>query len=137
MSEELDRDNLIGLLEKLGSESDEEVLSAARAISVQVSESGQSWDELLAEPELQDAEWDADEEVDEEVDEDDSTSSEESAAGDSEALSLIGKLLSKPGLYEGTRQELEGYKEDIAEGEFTGADRKYLRVLHKRVAKGK
>ena len=133
MSEELDRDNLIGLLEKLGSEGDEDVLSAARAISVQVSESGQSWDELLAEPELQDEEWDAAEEVDE----DDSTSSEESAAGDREGLSLIAKLLSKPGLYEGTRQELEDYKEDIAAGEFTGADRKYLRVLHKRVAKGK
>ena len=133
MSEGLDRDNLIALLEKLGSEGDEDVLSAARAISVRVSESGQSWDELLAEPELQDEEWDAAKEVDE----DDSTSSEESAAGNREALSLISKLLSKPGLYEGTRQELEDYKEDIVAGEFTGADRKYLRVLHKRVAKGK
>ena len=60
-----------------------------------------------------------------------------SAAGDREALSLIGKLLAKPGVYEGTRLELEGYKEDIAAGEFTGADRTYLRALHARMAKGK
>ena len=133
MSEEIDRDKLIGLLEKLGGESDEEVLSAARAINAEVAESGQSWDALLAEPEMPDAEWDAAAEVDEE----ELASPEEAAAGDREALSLIAKLLAKPDLYDGTRQELEDYKEDIAAGEFTGADRQYLRALHARTAKGK
>ena len=133
MSEELDRENLIGLLEKLSAEQDEDVLSAARAISAQVAESGQTWDQLLTEPEIPDADWDAPEEADEE----ESASPEEVATGDREALSLITKLLAKPGLYEGTRQELEGYKEDIAAGEFAGADRKYLRALHARMAKGK
>ena len=133
MSEELDRDKLIGLLEKLGAEGDEDALSAARAINAEVVQSGQTWDDLLAEPEMPDADWDAAEEADAEP----SASPEEAAAGDREALSLIGKLLAKPGVYEGTRLELEGYKEDIAAGEFTGADRTYLRALHARMAKGK
>ena len=137
MSEELDRNNLIGLLEKLSAEQDEDVLSAARAISAQVAESGQTWDQLLTEPEMPDADWDAPEKADEEADKDEKASPEEAAAGDREALSLIAKLLAKPGLYEGTRQELEGYKEDIAAGDFTGADRKYLRTLHARLTKGK
>ena len=131
MSEELDRDNLIGLLEKLGAERDEDVLSAARAIGAQVAASGQTWDQLLTEPEMPEADWDAPDEEEEEA------SPGEAAAGDREALSLIAKLLAKPGLYEGTRHELEGYKEDIAEGEFTGADRKYLRSLNARMAKSK
>lgn len=133
MSEELDRDNLIGLLEKLGAERDEDVLSAARAIGAQVAASGQTWDQLLTEAEMPEADWDAPDEADVEA----AASPGEAAAGDREALSLIAKLLAKPGLYEGTRQELEGYKEDIAEGEFTGADRKYLRSLHARMAKSK
>jgi hypothetical protein len=131
MSEELDRENLIGLLEKLGAELDEDVLSAARVISAQIAASGQTWDQLLTEPEMPEADWDAPKEADEEA----PASPEEAAAGDREALSLIAKLLAKPGLYEETRQELEGYKEDIAEGEFTGADRKYLRSLHARIKK--
>ena len=131
MSEELDRENLIGLLEKLGAELDEDVLSAARVISAQVAASGQTWDRLLTEPEMPEADWDAPKEADEEA----PASPEEAAAGDREALSLIAKLLAKPDLYAETRQELEGYKEDIAEGEFTGADRKYLRSLHARIKK--
>ena len=141
MSEELDRENLIELLEKLGAERDEDALSAARAINALVAGSGQTWDQLLTEAEMPDADLEADEEADEEApeeaDEEESASPEEAAAGDREALSLIAKLLAKPGLYEGTRQELEGYKEDIAEGEFTGADRKYLRTLQARLGKGK
>ena len=133
MSQELDREKLIGLLDKLGSEGDEDVLSAARTIHTQVAESGQTWDQLLTGPEVPDTDWEADEEANEEV----TTSPEEAAAGDREALSLIAKLLAKPGLYEGTRQELEGYKEDIAAGEFTAADRTYLRALQARTAKGK
>ena len=128
MSQELDREKLIGLLDKLGSEGDEDVLSAARTIHTQVAESGQTWDQLLTGPEVPDTDWEADEEADEEV---------TTSAGDREALSLIAKLLAKPGLYEGTRQELEGYKEDIAAGEFTAADRTYLRALQARTAKGK
>ena len=133
MSEELDRDKLIGLLEKLGGEGDEDVLTAARAIHTQVSASGQTWDQLLTEPEIPDTDWD----TPEEADETETTSPEEATTGNREALSLITKLLAKPDLYEGTRQELEGYKEDIAAGEFTGADRKYLHALRARTAKGK
>lgn len=133
MSDELDRENLIGLLEKLGAERDEDVLSAARAISAQVAGSGQSWDQLLAEPEAPDGDWDAAGEAEE----DEKAPPEEATASDREALSLIAKLLAKRGLYEGTRQELEGYKEDIAAGDFTSADRKYLRTLHARLMKGK
>jgi len=133
MSEELDRGKLIGLLDKLGGGGDEDVLSAAPTIHTQVSASGQTWDQLLTEPEIPDTNWDTAEEADEEK----KKSPEEKATGNREALSLIIKLLAKPDLYEGTRQELEGYKEDIAAGEFTGADHKYLHALRARTAIGK
>ena len=33
------------------------------------------------------------------------------------------------------REELQGYKEDIADGEFEEMDRKYLRALYDRLGK--
>ena len=50
MSDGLDRDELISLLETLGSENDEEALAAARVLHGKVSAAGVTWDELLAVP---------------------------------------------------------------------------------------
>ena len=47
MSDGLQRDMVIDLLNKLGSEQDQEVLSAARTLHAEVMEYGQSWDNLL------------------------------------------------------------------------------------------
>src|SRR5689334_11595689 len=43
----IDRAALIALLDRLGSDDDATVLEAARALHRQVTESGQSWDDLI------------------------------------------------------------------------------------------
>ena len=47
MSEPLDRNQIIELLNDLGKEQDEDVLSAARSLNSRVTKSGLSWDDLL------------------------------------------------------------------------------------------
>ncbi len=139
MTENLDRDALIELLERLGDESDEAALAAARQIHAEVAAAGFGWDRLLAaemeaepeaEPEAADAETDSDEE-------DDAAASPAPAASmdDKQALSLIDGLLARPGISEYLREELLGYKEDIAEGAFEEMDRNYLRALNARLPK--
>ena len=48
MAGNLDRDGIIGLLESLGSERDEDVVKAAREIHAQVTAASVPWDVLLA-----------------------------------------------------------------------------------------
>ena len=173
MAGDLDRDGIIGLLESLGSERDEDVVEAAREIHAQVTAAGVPWDALLApdaaaadeapggtaEEEDEDAAGreEADEDAAEsaEADEEAAESAEadgedarfaeadgEDAApapardrGNKESLALIARLLAKSDISKDMRQELQGYKEDIAEGEFEDMDRKYLRALHARLTK--
>ena len=71
MSDGLQRDMVIDLLNKLGSEQDQEVLSAARTLHAEVMEYGQSWDNLLvgensADHEMDEGVVDEDEDEDEE-----------------------------------------------------------------------
>ncbi len=153
MAGELDRDGIIGLLENLGSERDEDVVKAAREIHAQVTAAGVTWDVLLApdtaaEDEAPDAaaeEEDEDAAGREEADGEDAQFAEadgEDAApapvrdgGNKESLALIAGLLAKSDISKDMRQELQAYKEDIAEGEFEDMDRKYLRALHARLTK--
>jgi hypothetical protein len=134
MSDGLDRAELISLLETLGSENDEEVLAAARVLDTKVAAAGTSWSVLLASgvgaadeeaPEME-AEMEAESAADEALPAD-------AAAKNAESLALIGKLLSRSGHSEDLRRELEDYKTDIAEGEFTDADHSYLRALYRRL----
>ena len=71
----------------------------------------------------------------EEVEEPAATTADEAIAAEDCAkdLKLIESLLARPNLFDGTRDELLGYKEDIAAGEFHPADSRYLRVLSKRL----
>ncbi len=161
MTEMLRRDELIAILNRLGSDEDEEVLEAARQAHARIAASGMSWEDLL-EPDGPAAESDeaaaesdeADDESDEaddESDEADETEDGELEAGedespaeragaegkekDTESLALIGELLARSDISEELRAELEGYKTDIAEGEFVAADRRYLRAIHQRLSK--
>ena len=146
MTEPLERDTLIALLSKLGSAEDEEVLAAARRLHSQVEASEATWDDLIvpegaeeaepeeAEPEDEDALDEAEEFLSEEPDEEE-RSPEERAAENAQALAVIEKLLAAPGHSAALKEELEGYKEDIAEGEFTSADYRYLRALATRLGK--
>ena len=193
MAGNLDRDGIIGLLESLGSERDEDVVKAAREIHAQVTAASVPWDVLLAPdtaaedeapdaaaedeapggtaaeedeapdaaakdeapggtveeedeaPDAAAAEEGEDAAEREEADGEDAQFAEadgEDAApapprdrGNKESLALIARLLAKSDISKDMREELQGYKEDIAEGEFEETDRKYLRALHARLTK--
>lgn len=154
MTQDLDRDRLKDLLERLGAETDADVLAAARAIDSMVRDSGHSWDELLAaagEPATgeegaateEGVEAAAEEEGKAAEEEEGEAAEEEEAApaatadggGDAEVLRLIDSLLAMDSISEDLRDELTGYKEDIAEGIFEASDRRYVRALHARLKK--
>ena len=133
----LDRDSFIALLNRLGDPDEAEALAAAREIDRRIQESGMTWSELLTPP--------------------------SSAAGGNRRITtiiaapspmttvrhsqprpregyasdtaLIEELLTNQDLAPETRQELMDFKSDIAEGEFTDMDAKYLRDLHARLSR--
>jgi hypothetical protein len=135
----LDRQEFIRLLQKLGSESDADVLSAARDLHAKVTVAGVSWEALLA-PDA----------VDEETEEEGiaSTPSEEgeilsapdpdhgalSDAEKAEAQSLIDAIGALK-ISEQTRADLADYQRDLVAGEFEQMDLRYLRGLAKRLKK--
>ena len=123
----LDRQKFIGLLEKLGDQSDDEALKAARDLHAQLVVSGLTWDDLLL-PEEPDLEA---EEPDLEAEAGDIILSQEEV---SEALALISQI-AELGVSKETKEELEEYKIDINDGDFEQMDLRYLRALHKRLAK--
>ncbi len=151
MAEDLDRDGIIGLLESLGRESDEDVLEAAREIHARVTAAGVTWDALLApvgtavdetfeegtadEDAAEPAEAGGEAAEPAEADGEDVAPAAPRDRGNKESLALIARLLAKSDISKDMREELQGYKEDIAEGEFEDMDRKYLRSLHARLTK--
>lgn len=132
-----DRENVMMLLEKLGEPDDSEALSAARNLHGLVSGSGLTWDDLLvpdgqavAAPDLSDGD-DFDEADKYESEFDDQVVPTGEAAAD---LKRINQLMDRKDISANLREELEGYKEDIKEGEFTASDRQYLAALQKRLS---
>ena len=109
MSDGLQRDMVIDLLNKLGSEQDQEVLSAARTLHAEVMEYGQSWDNLLVGENSADNEMDegvVDEDEDEEQvpleeEEEDEDEDEEQVpinditGNDADTLALINQLIGR------------------------------------------
>ena len=155
MTEPLERDDLIGLLNRLGSDADEEVLEAARQAHARIAAAGMTWEELLVPDEAAAGDEDAGHEDadDEDADDEDADVEDADDPGDqdpedepdeppaekarknAESLALIGKLLAKPNISDDLREDLEGYKTDIAEDEFEEGDRRYLRALAGRLSK--
>jgi hypothetical protein len=125
----LDRAELISLLETLGSENDEEVLAAARVLDTKVAAAGTSWSVLLAAG-IGAAAGESAEDVEAAPG---NALPADAAARNAESLALIDRLLARSGHSDELRHELEGYKADIAEGEFTDADHSYLRALYRRL----
>ena len=156
MTEPLERDDIVGLLKRLGNEPDEEVLEAARQVHARITAAGMTWDDLLI-PDQADDETEDFDEADDSDDTDDADDAEyeneekeeneeneedegaeptaETAGKNAETLTLIGKLLAKSGISQDLRDELEGYKTDIAEGDFREADRQYLQAISERLSK--
>jgi hypothetical protein len=134
----LDRDSFIALLDRLGDPDEAEVLATAREIDRRVRESGMTWSELLAPPPS--ATRGSGESYDDYrgafTDDDlfdiDQPRPRDGYAGDT---ALIDELLANQDLAPETRQELLDFKSDMAEGEFTDMDAKYLRGLHARLTR--
>jgi len=139
MAGRLDRDELISLLETLGSDNDEEALAAARVLDTKVATAGSAWDELLAPgigAEAADSGGGAAHDPGFDLGDLGNLDKlpDDTAAKNSESLALIEKLLAKSDNSDEFRQELEDYKADIAAGEFTDGDHRYLRALCKRLS---
>jgi hypothetical protein len=158
MTEPIPREDVIELLNRLGSDRDEDVLEAAREVHARIAAANMTWDQLLVPDHADDDADDADaneSDDDESEDSNDSDDSDDSDAIESpdpddeeatepagapdaknaESLALIDKLLAMRGISTDLREELKGYKTDIAEGEFETRDHRYLRAVHARLSK--
>ncbi len=132
MTEPLERDIVIELLKRLGSDQDKVVLEAARQVHAQITVAGMTWEDLLVPDVTAD---DGDDVEYQDASDETPGSSAETAKEDADSLALIDELLAKTGISEDFREELENYKTDIAEGEFEEADRRYVRAVHERLSK--
>ncbi len=136
-----DRESVIELLEKLGDPDDSQSLAAARELHGFVSGSGLSWDDLLV-PDGEAAATPQSYDDDDDDDDFDGADENESSfddqvvpAGDAAAdVKRIDQLLNRSDISASLREELEGYKEDIEEGDFTASDRQYIEALQKRLS---
>ena len=153
MSDAPERNTVIDLLDKLGSERDEDVLAAARALHALIAEAGMNWQDLLVgddgsapdEPAIDDFTDDEDDDDDIEDDEDDTEDDEDDieddtgepatkfVASESETGKLIDKLLARDGNSEGFREELEEYKADLTNGDLDPSDHRYIQALYARL----
>ena len=141
MSATLERNQVIELLDKLGSEQDEDVLAAARMLHSQIVDSGMGWEDLLVgdEPDVEEEakigslpnEGDENDGIAE-----DTVELDTSFTGDeSQTLSLIEKLLARDGISSEFREELEEYKTDISDGIFESSDHRYIHAVYARLTK--
>jgi hypothetical protein len=106
-----DRASFLALLERLGGPDDADILAAAREVTQRVAASGLDWEDLLRPP----------------------TAPVVEITGDDAAL--VDRLLSAPGVTEATREELRGFREDLAKGGLDPLDRKYLHDLARRISR--
>ena len=141
MSVTLERKQVIELLDKLGSNHDEDALAAARTLHGQIIESGMSWDDLLVGdgPEVEEKapvdtrpnEGDENDDVEIKIAE-----SESDFTGDeTQTLLLIEELLGRDGISSEFREELEEYKTDISDGIFDASDHRYVHAVYARLTK--
>jgi hypothetical protein len=150
MDQKLEREAVIELLGRLGDENDDTVLAAARSLHAVIQEAKVNWNDLLVPDGNVDADSYEDEEVedgnidagsyegeaveDEEVEDDEDEELVQSPVTDSsESMALINKMLNASNVSDALREELQGYKEDIGENEFTPSDAAYLKSLAKRL----
>ena len=161
MTEPLSRDAVIALLNRLAGDRDEDVLEAAREVHARIAAAGMTWEDLLV-PDggATDADDDTDDtdDIDDDIDDDDDDTGDDTGDTDddtespdpedettrptgkagkkhADSIALIDELLAKSNISADMREELKGYKTDIAAGEFDTRDRHYLSAIHKRLSK--
>lgn len=133
-----DRNSLIALLDKLGSPDDAEALAAARALDQRVRQEGWRWDEMLVRDGDDGEAAGGVEAADKPDDEDVAGAAPEPAesVGDASGdLVAIERLLAGYDLSSDTREILEDLKEEIKDGTFSAADRRYVHGLQARLGK--
>ena len=141
MPADLNRDDIVALLDKLGSADDAETLGAARELNRQVKAAGLSWNDLLA----------ADSDRDDDDDDDDDATGALLDHGDDTVLVAPGadhgalseadkaearQLIDAIGamkVSDTTRDELADYAADLLENRMEQMDLRYLRALKKRL----
>ncbi|MBM3532463.1 MAG: hypothetical protein FJX60_05430 [Alphaproteobacteria bacterium] len=104
-----DRDSFLALLGRLGGTDDADVLTAAREVVRRVAASGLAWEDLLRAPPAPTVELTGDE------------------------AELIDRLLASAAVSSDTKDELRGFRDDLAKGALDPADRKYVHDLARRV----
>ena len=131
-----DRDDLLDLLDQLGSSEDADVLRAARSLDAQVRAAGLDWSDLLVMSlPLEDDDQD-------DLDDAEARSLEEHAGFEpdpgtddpSSLLGMIEALLARNDLATETRSELESFREELGAGSLDPADQRYLQALYRRLA---
>lgn len=133
-----DRDSLIALLDKLGSPDDAEALAAARALDARVKQEGKGWDDILVRSGASnddDAPGDSHAGPEDEDVPGVAQAPAESVGDASGDLLAIERLLTGYELSADTREILEDLKEEIKDGTFSSADRRYVQGLQARVGK--
>ena len=128
-----DRAGMLDLLGRLGVESDEAVLAAARELHRKVGESGLTWDELLQlDPDTSDA---SSQPPDGPPDVTPAAGADGPSltGGKAEVARLIERLLARSTISDTLREELVDFKRAIAEGTFDDMDAQYVRALAKRL----
>lgn len=128
---DLDRAEFLSVLAQLANDDESKIIEAAQEAAMLVGDSGLDWSDLIIteeaiaslhpdEPEVEDST--------------PGTASDiQKAVTNEDALVLIGRLLDRKNLYEGTREELLAYKDDIKANEFEADDLAYLNALYARV----
>lgn len=137
----LERKQVIELLDKLGSDKDEDALAAARMLHKQIVESGMSWNDLLVGdgPEVEEqapvdtlpSEGDKNDKIEIETAEPDT----EFTGDETQTLCLIEELLDRDGISSEFREELEEYKTEISDGIFDASDHRYVHAVYARLTK--
>ena len=159
MSEYLNRNQIIELLNNLSKEHDKDVLSAARSLNNRVTKSGLSWDDLLVadQSEVEEegqgrqngdrvnwlhSETNNDPEFPDDPIERVETSrhpepsdSARNSVDDKQTLPLIERLLADDRFSSELHEELEEYKIEIADGKFEPRDHQYVHHLYARLTK--
>ena len=136
MSENLNRDKVLYLLDELGSDDDTEVLQAAKELKNNLATAGVTWDDLLLP-------YEENENLESSPVSSTEDGSQSPKSGNlvflilqmTQTIALIDDLLSDSNRSEEMREELKEYKTDIKEGDFTQEDHQYIRALHQRLNK--
>jgi len=133
----VDRSGIVELLGRLGADSDEAILAAARELNSKIGESGLSWEDLIR-PQSDLAGSAAPSEVADSPVAETSAAAEPAETGISatdkaEAARLIERLLARETLSSNLRDDLVEMKGAIADGSFDAMDSSYVRALAKRL----